>query len=232
MHLTVENTNSNLAQSVSLINERVTTPYVLFNVNSLMTTRSSNSNLNNYKLNLSQWSEYYDEKWEATDSFHGYNIYRSSVSPVVLNDSIRLNITPLNTNSYIDSTLDYSGTFYYTVTAIYVGGELPANEVLINITSSESQDLPILPKEFSIAQNHPNPFNPSTKIKFALPKPETVTIEVYNIIGQKIQTLLNKPMPAGYHEVDFNGQNLSSGVYLYRIQAGAWQDVKKMVYIK
>jgi hypothetical protein len=89
-----------------------------------------------------------------------------------------------------------------------------------------------IPKEFTLYQNHPNPFNPSTKIKYSLPKPETVKIEVYNIIGQKIKTLLNKPMPAGHHEVEFNGQNLSSGVYLYRIEAGAWQDVKKMVLIK
>jgi len=54
----------------------------------------------------------------------------------------------------------------------------------------------------------------------------------HHIIGQKIQTLLNKPLPAGYHEVEFNGQNLPSGVYLYRIQAGEWHDVKKMVLLK
>jgi len=85
---------------------------------------------------------------------------------------------------------------------------------------------------FKLMQNTPNPFNPSTKIKFTLPKPETVKIEVYNIIGQKIQTLLNQPMPAGHHEVEFNGKNLPSGVYLYRIEAGAWQDVKKMVLLQ
>jgi hypothetical protein len=57
-------------------------------------------------------------------------------------------------------------------------------------------------------------------------------IEIYNIIGQKIETLLNKPMPAGYHEVVFNGQNLSSGIYLYKIEAGQWSDVKKMILMK
>jgi len=96
--------------------------------------------------------------------------------------------------------------------------------------SNISHRIPIL-RDYKII-NYPNPFNPSTKIKFDLPKPETVKIEVYNIIGQKIQTLLNNPMPAGYHEVEFNGQNLSSGIYLYRIEAGEWQDVKKMVYLK
>ena len=89
-----------------------------------------------------------------------------------------------------------------------------------------------IPKSFSLAQNYPNPFNPSTKIKFDLPKPETIIIEVYNIIGQKIQTLLNKSMPAGYHEVEFNGRNLSSGVYLYRIDAGGLQNVKKMILLQ
>jgi len=89
-----------------------------------------------------------------------------------------------------------------------------------------------LPSKYNLKQNYPNPFNPSTKIKFDLPKPETVKIEIYNIIGQKIETLLNKSMPAGYHEVTFDGQNLSSGIYLYRIEAGEWQDVKKMVYLK
>ena len=78
----------------------------------------------------------------------------------------------------------------------------------------------------------PQPFNPFTKIKFDLPKPEQVKIEVYNILGQRIETLLNKPMSAGYHEVAFDGQDLSSVIYLYRIEAGEWQDVRKMVLIR
>ena len=56
--------------------------------------------------------------------------------------------------------------------------------------------------------------------------------EIYNIIGQKIQTLLNKPIPADYYEAEFDGTNLSSGIYLYRIEAGSFQDVKKMILIK
>jgi hypothetical protein len=89
-----------------------------------------------------------------------------------------------------------------------------------------------LPNNLILHQNYPNPFNPSTKIKFILPKPETVKIEVYNIIGQKIKTLLNKHMLAGYHEVEFNGQNLSSGIYLYRMEAGEYHDLKKMILLK
>ena len=96
----------------------------------------------------------------------------------------------------------------------------------------ESTNVSSINKEFKLEQNYPNPFNPSTNIKFSLPKPETVTIEIYDIIGQRIETLLSKPMSAGYHEVEFNGQNLSSGIYLYRIEASEWSDVKKMILLR
>jgi predicted GH43/DUF377 family glycosyl hydrolase len=89
----------------------------------------------------------------------------------------------------------------------------------------------ILINDYTLKQNYPNPFNPSTQISFTIPKHENVTLEVYNLIGQKIETLLNKPLSAGIHEVEFNAHNLSSGIYMYRIEAGAWQDVKKMVLL-
>ena len=89
-----------------------------------------------------------------------------------------------------------------------------------------------IPVTFVLHQNYPNPFNPSTQISFNLPKPEFVTLEIYNTLGQKIETLLNKAMKAGQHEVEFNAQNLSSGIYFYRIEAGEFQDVKKMVLLR
>ena len=88
------------------------------------------------------------------------------------------------------------------------------------------------PDEFLLYQNYPNPFNPSTTIKFSLPKQESVIIAIYNTLGEKLETLLNKKMPAGSHEVEFNAQNISSGIYFYHIQAGEFQDVKKMVLIR
>jgi photosystem II stability/assembly factor-like uncharacterized protein len=88
------------------------------------------------------------------------------------------------------------------------------------------------PGEYLLYQNYPNPFNPSTTIEFDLPKSANVRIEAYNIAGQKIKTLLNKKMLSGRHEVEFNAQNLSSGIYFYRIEAGEFQDVKKMILLK
>jgi hypothetical protein len=98
-------------------------------------------------------------------------------------------------------------------------------------TYFENNDLS-KPIEFVLKQNYPNPFNPSTKINYDLPKPENVKIEVYNTLGQRIETLLNKSMPAGYHEIDFKAHNLPSAIYFYRIQAGEFQNVKKMILLR
>ena len=88
------------------------------------------------------------------------------------------------------------------------------------------------PHRSSLYQNYPNPFNPSTKIKYELPKSENVKIEVFNLLSQKIETLQNKYMPKGSHEIQFTAKDLPSGVYLYRIEAGEFQQVKKMVLLK
>jgi photosystem II stability/assembly factor-like uncharacterized protein len=88
------------------------------------------------------------------------------------------------------------------------------------------------PSKFRLSQNNPNPFNPSTKIKFSLPQTYNVRIDIYNTLGQNIKTILNEKRQAGDHEFEFNAQNLASGVYYYRIEAGDFQDVKKMVLLK
>jgi hypothetical protein len=89
-----------------------------------------------------------------------------------------------------------------------------------------------IPKEFALSNNYPNPFNPSTTIMFALPQEQYVTIEVYNSTGQKVETLVNRKFSAGYHEVNWNAVNMATGIYFYRIQAGSFQDLKKMILLK
>jgi hypothetical protein len=94
-----------------------------------------------------------------------------------------------------------------------------------------------LPAEFSLSQNYPNPFNPATEIKFALPENAHVKIEIFNVLGQKVRTLVDADMDAGYKSIvwngtDASGRNLSSGVYLYRMQAGNKTFNKKMLMLK
>lgn len=89
-----------------------------------------------------------------------------------------------------------------------------------------------IPERFALAQNYPNPFNPSTTIEFSLPKSVLVNLKVYNILGKEIATLVNNKLQAGNHVVEFHAQNLSSGIYYYRIEAGEFQDVKKMILLR
>ena len=90
----------------------------------------------------------------------------------------------------------------------------------------------IIPEEFMLFQNFPNPFNPSTTIKFYLPKTEFVTIILYNTIGEEIDILVQGRVPAGQHELQWSGEGLASGVYIYIMTAGSFSESKKMIYQK
>ncbi len=89
-----------------------------------------------------------------------------------------------------------------------------------------------IPGEFALMQNYPNPFNPSTKIKFDLPEGSDVKLRVYNVLGEEVATLINGILPAGQHEVKFDASNLASGIYIYRMRAGNFVQVKKMLLMK
>jgi hypothetical protein len=96
---------------------------------------------------------------------------------------------------------------------------------------------PRIPTTTSLGQNHPNPFNPSTSIEYGLASAEDVTISVYNVNGELVQTLVNDRLPAGWHTTDWNGRDqngspVASGVYLYRMRAGSFVNTKKLVLLK
>ncbi|MFH1194258.1 MAG: sugar-binding protein [bacterium] len=86
--------------------------------------------------------------------------------------------------------------------------------------------------KYSLEQNYPNPFNPSTKISYSLQNPELVTLKVIDILGREITTLVNQYQTAGSHTISFNASNLASGIYFYKIEAGSFQSVKKLMLIK
>ena len=100
------------------------------------------------------------------------------------------------------------------------------------ITGIDDQGLLGIPDEYYLAQNYPNPFNPVTKIRYSIPQLSNVSLIVYNILGQEVITLVNEQQPAGNYEVSFDATNLTSGIYLYKIQAGGYSDVKKMILLR
>jgi len=85
---------------------------------------------------------------------------------------------------------------------------------------------------YNLEQNYPNPFNPTTLIQYSLQKSGIVTLKVYDMLGREIKTLVNENQNAGSHVIEFNAQNLASGVYLYRLETGSFTQVKKMIFMK
>ncbi|MCC6637434.1 MAG: T9SS type A sorting domain-containing protein, partial [Ignavibacteriaceae bacterium] len=88
------------------------------------------------------------------------------------------------------------------------------------------------PYEFSLSQNYPNPFNPATTINFTLPTPQNVSLDIFNSAGEKVATIVNESLQAGYHSINFNASKLSSGIYFYSIKAGDFVAVRKMILLK
>ncbi len=100
------------------------------------------------------------------------------------------------------------------------------------ITSVNQTNMSVIPQEYSLSQNYPNPFNPATKINFSIPKQGLVTMKIYDALGKEVMTLVNETKQAGNYEVEFNGSNLASGAYFYRIESGEFTSIKRMMLIK
>jgi hypothetical protein len=133
---------------------------------------------------------------------------------------------------YIRPNPDGSYPRTYTLTAdVYTQNPPLPIETPPLVTSVPSRQATV-PASFALAQNFPNPFNPTTTIQFSLPAETFVTIKVYNIVGQTVATVLHDKRPAGTHAVAFDASHLPSGVYFYQINAGSFVQTKKMVVLK
>lgn len=126
--------------------------------------------------------------------------------------------------SFVDNKLNKNGRYLYRLKEIDTNGEI---KILKEISVDVS-----LKNKFELAQNFPNPFNPSTVISWFLPEQTVTTIKIYNIIGAEVATLVNESLPAGMHDAKFDAAHLPSGTYIYSIQAGSHKEVKKMLLLK
>ena len=111
------------------------------------------------------------------------------------------------------------GFIFHTVT----GGETWVDEV---------SQLDFIPTQFALLQNYPNPFNPTTTICFRLPKASAVSLKVYNLLGQEVETLVAGHRAAGEYRIEWNAENLPGGIYLYRLVADDFVETRKMTLLK
>ena len=117
-----------------------------------------------------------------------------------------------------------TGSYTYRLKQVDLDGSSKySNEVDIQVS---------VPAKFTLEQNYPNPFNPATVIKYSIPQDQQVKLNVYNLLGQNVVTLVNGMQKAGQHEVNFNASNLASGVYFYKLEAGTRSSIKKMLLMK
>jgi len=108
-----------------------------------------------------------------------------------------------------------------------------ALDIGCSITGAENDNNEtLLPSNFNLAQNYPNPFNPVTSISFDLPITSFVKLDIYNLLGQRIETMINKEMEAGSYDINWNGKGVASGIYFYRIETGDFSETKKMLLLK
>lgn len=177
--------------------------------------------------------------WEKSSSedVESYQIFRSTDSLFVI-DTMTIYTQTIDT-TFIDTSIpSYNiNSLYYKIFAQdssgYLSDEPSVLEVLLNVTNVEDRGQS---QRFSLSQNYPNPFNPSTKITFTIPEKvatHNVTLKIFDILGREIQTLVNEKLSSGIHGVEFNADELPSGIYLYTLNVkDKFTSTKKMLLIK
>ncbi len=159
-------------------------------------------------------------KFVFAGAFNG--IYRST------DDGITWDKIDGGLEGYFVNDLTIAGDYIYAG----VDGGAVWKRPVSEITSVSETNGNELPNVFTLSQNYPNPFNPSTNITYSLPKSLHVILKIYDVLGREVTTLVNEVKRSGNYKVVFNGSNLSSGVYFYRIQAGGFVSTKKFVLMK
>lgn len=143
-----------------------------------------------------------------------------------LNDSAKVDFIFSNdtTGSYYTYLIETQTTYSHPNYYLYFRTSGFSN---INNVADKS-----VPETFNLYQNYPNPFNPTTKIKYSIPKLSYVTLKVYNALGQEVTTLVKEVKPAGNYEINWDANNMASGIYFYQIKTGEYAQTKKMILLK
>ncbi len=160
----------------------------------------------------------------------GYVIYRSESSgfPLTAQNKLAFTVDTI----YVDDSTSNGHKYYYCITTEDIHGNQSTPTPELSETVTGVVVTTMVPKTIGLSQNYPNPFNPTTVISYQLPVNSLVTLKVYDILGREVSTLVNTKQNAGYYSATFNGANLPSGVYFYRLQAGTYISTKKLLLLK
>ena len=176
-----------------------------------------------FDMENTQNFNYYAYNIELSNSYKEYIIDFNDFKEL-LGPSVAFQSDKIKTVGFVFNTANNSNLNNFSIDIKNIGF-LPSSVTAVNDNSD-------LPREFSLSQNYPNPFNPSTVIRFSLPQTSRVTLTVYNILGQRVATLIDGEVQAGIHNINFNANNLASGVYIYRLSGDNINFTKKMVLTK
>ena len=163
----------------------------------------------------------------------------------VLNGTIDISVTgsfvPAPGDSFVVLTTTGSvSDSFMTVSAqsgLYVDVQINSNNVTVHIDSVGVLSVEEISNgetvtSFELQQNYPNPFNPSTNIQFALPQSSLVTLEVFNLLGERVGVLVSEELDAGTYNYNWDATNLTSGIYFYKLQSGSFIETKKMILLR
>ena len=164
-----------------------------------------------------------------------YRVYRSTTANARQTGTM-ISEVGAGASSFVDPLIT-DGAFFYQVTALYDQGESdPSNEASVAINVA-TETTPGVPEAFALAQNYPNPFNPETQIAYTLPAFSHVRLDVFNLMGQRVRTLVDEKQATGVYTVRWDGQtdsgaSVATGVYVYRLKTGAFEASRKMVLLR
>ena len=138
-------------------------------------------------------------------------------------------LTPDEARNILKGTARSDGFTGTVPNNIFGSGKVDAYDAVSTVVAGIELIDPALPAAFELAQNYPNPFNPATQIRFAIPRAAKVHLSVYDILGREVAVLVNEAMQPGQYEYEFDARELSSGIYFYRLEAGSFKQVRKML---
>lgn len=168
--------------------------------------------------------------FDNSNNEQGFKIERSLTTP---DNFQEVGQTGPNTLNFIDNNgVTAPNTYYYRVYAFNAGANSGYSDTAVVMITGIEPTGNDIPDSYSLYNNYPNPFNPSTKIKFDIPKNDFVSLRIYDLSGKEVGIVVSQGLTAGRYEIEFNANYLTSGTYFYRIETTAFTETRKMVLVK